>query len=126
VSGVVACAAVVGGDKTPDALNWANISGGTGADRSNADQTFTGITRPIQVTASWGAGQPLQSGTLYYVKNGAAKVAITNNAPFGPFVNNDTCHFVINGPTAGGPLTVTIQNYEFGTGSIDTFTVTLT
>lgn len=126
MSGAVLCAAVQNGDVDPDAMNWANISGGINGDRANADQTISGLSRPIQISLNWSASGFLLLASFYYVKNGAAKVLISNGIGFGPFVNTDTLHFVINGSAPGTPATITVQNATLGTGSLDSFTVTLT
>lgn len=115
---VLAGVAGRGGDITPDALNWANITGSTAGGNVNADQTISGITVPIYLRASWTDTSHL---TLYFVKNGGAPSLMTLNANFGPFWNGDTVHFYTGSGSVSS--TVTIQNGNNPVGSIDTFTV---
>jgi hypothetical protein len=116
-------AAVQNGDVDPNAMNWADISGAHGTDRSNADQTVTGITRPIQLAASNWVGSA--NVTMSYVKNGGAPVVLSLNGRFGPFVNGDTVHFVASS-TAAGSGSMVISNGTTGIGTIDTILVSIT
>jgi len=114
----LAAAGISGGatsaDITPDAVNWANISGsGSG---SNANQTITGITAPITISLSNSGG-----GFPSYDLNGAGFSVYS-----GPFVvtNGQTLRFSVGGSPASG--TITVVNDTDSSTTLDTFTYSLT
>jgi hypothetical protein len=115
-------------DVTPDAVDWANISGNDPAE--NVDQTISGITTPITLRATMGTCSGTSTGGNFValVNGGAAgNVNATTGATLDFTVNpGDTVRFrlTVNGLTSGQTWncgTVTISNQSAGS-ALDTFT----
>ena len=106
-------------DKTPDAVNWANIGPGT-VPQNNANQTISGITTTITLEAFY------TSGLLYYSKNDGAFTFIGNGGSV-TVSNNDTLRWQM-APAAPGTVsgTVTVRNASDGDVDLDTFTYSVT
>lgn len=115
-------AASGGGDKTPDPVNWADISAaGSGA---NANQTLTGVSGGIllhfDVTINTGAPSALQ-----YDVNDGAGVEFVDNDTLTWLVGQTLSFFVDGGglPTTG---TVSVKNASAGMVELDSFDWTIT
>lgn len=122
-------------DFTPNAVDWANISGTSGAlGHSNASQTIAGISSSVVL-------RPTISGlsTAGIITNGSITVVanlnsvnlwthsggITNNTIT---VNNgDSVNFIVTIESNQGPVSVNcsinVVNTSDGNASLDTFTV---
>lgn len=116
LSGFLATLGSAGGgfDVTPNAVNWADISGAT--PQSNANQTISGIDATISISLG-----KTGSGILTYDLNGAGFTAYS-----GAFnvTNGQTLRFQLSG--AGTSGTVTVTNDSDGSTTLDTFTYSLT
>ena len=112
----------MGGDVTPDALNWANISGTAVA--SNANQTLSGISTTgirlhFDVTVTDG------SGTLEYDVNNGANVGFVDNDTL-TWLKTQTLSFTatwVSGASWAG--TVSVKNASAGLVELDSFTFTV-
>lgn len=107
-----------GGDKTPDAVNWANIGPGV-SPQTNATQTINGIDGSITLEINYTGGG---SNLFYYSIDGGAFTIVANG---GTFVasNGETVRFQTTRVAAGTSSgTVTITNESDGGTSLDTFT----
>ncbi len=101
----------------PGPLAWTNIYGRV-LGHTNV-QTFTLITTPISVAASWSTG----GAKLHYVLNGGA------SAYLGPFTveAGDTLLWSIVNLTSGDLSgTVIVANASDGGAALDSFTYTVT
>lgn len=107
-------------DASPDAVNWANISGASPS--SNAAQTFTGITTTVTLRVAI-ADDPI---TLEYSLNSGAWTSITSDVTDINVVLNDTLAFRASGLPSSTNSTVTVKNHTLGGTTLDTFTVVLT
>ena len=101
-------------DVTPNAVNWANASGGD--PQSNANQTVNGCSGSI-VLSTTNSG----AGTLSYSLDGAGFVSYS-----GPFsvdaLTGQTLRWQLAGATAG---TITVKNDSDSGTTLDTFTYAL-
>jgi hypothetical protein len=116
VSILLAAFAAMGGDVTPDAVNWADISGTDFA--ANANQTISGISGSITISLSISGADDFE--TISYRINSGSYVGYT--VPFS-VSNGQTLNFavaVLPSTTAGG--TVTVRNDSSGSATLDTFT----
>lgn len=129
MSHLAAVAAIGRGDRTPDAVDWANISGNDPAE--NANQTISGISAGITLRATMGTCSGTSTGGNFVAfVNGAAagNVDATTGATLDfSVVAGDTVHFrlTVNGLTTGQTWncgTVTISNQSDGGATLDTFT----
>lgn len=107
-------------DASPDAVNWANISGTSPT--ANAAQTFTGITTTVTLRAAIAD----DSITLKYSLNSGAWTTITSDVTDIAVVLNDTLAFQASGSPTSLEATVTVKNHTLGGTTLDTFSVTLT
>jgi hypothetical protein len=105
-------------DVTPNAVNWADISGTSGPGSVNANQTINGIDTTITISAS-NSGP----GTLLYDLNGAGFVAYT--APFG-VTNGQTLRWQITSDLGEVNGTITVTNDSDSSTTLDTFTYSVT
>lgn len=105
---------------TPDAVNWANISGAVPV--GNANQTFSGLSTAITLRFDFISGGTL----LWYSKNNASLVEITPGTTTVSVSNGDTLKF--SAGTEGDALdgTVAVVNTSDGDTVLDTFTVYVT
>jgi hypothetical protein len=107
-------------DVTPNAVNWANVSGAS--PQANANQTVDGCSRSITISASASGGNT----SLYYrIASGSY---VFYSAPFS--INalagqalNWRVNCVVPGSAAG---TVTVTNDSDGSATLDTFTYSVT
>lgn len=119
-----------GGDVTPDAVNWGNITtspSGSGLGH-NSNQTISGIDATILISAEW-------SGTAEgcWFKNGAQAAGFTGGQADVNASNGDVLYFSmdVSGAVGSGKFesgTVTVKNYSDTPGSpttLDTFTYSL-
>jgi len=102
-------------DVTPNAVNWANITGSTSG--SNANQTIDGISSSISVGASLTG-----SGILSYSLNGAGFTAYSTPVSVS---NGQTLRWTVDAVFATNG-TVTVTNQSDGAITLDTFTYDLT
>lgn len=106
-------------DVTPDAVNWANVSGVQ--PQANANQTINGITSSITISLSYVGDFPV----IEYRINSGSYVSYA--APFS-VSNGQTLNFRISvlplsGPAAG---TITVTNDSDSGATLDTFTYSVT
>jgi hypothetical protein len=128
MTGVLCATAGVGGDATPDPVNWANIGFGV-SPQSNADQTISGISSAITLRATLSAGFYDAGPKAFSVyKNSAIAGSVTpaNGATLDVSVSNgDTVHYEATKGLAGSGTTwnatVTVANVNTG-ATLDTFT----
>lgn len=105
------------GDKTPDAVNWANIGPGN-SPQTNANQTISGIDGSITLEVNYtGSG-----AALFYSIDGGSFTPVANGGQFS-VSNGQTVRFqftrTVTGTSSG---TVTVTNESDGSASLDTFT----
>lgn len=104
-------------DVTPDAVNWANVSGAS--PQANANQTISGITSSISISLSL-SGTSGEAIFLDYRINSGSYV--TYSTPFS-VSNGDTLNFRVSTISGGaGAGTVTVTNDSSGSATLDTFT----
>ena len=120
-----------GGDFTPAAVNWGNITvtQTDGAQEVNSDQTFTAINEVITIKATWThtESDSAKQAKLQFYKNGVAVGALGTSPQSCSFSVNDTCHFgmlayqnLTTGVSDSG--TVTVTNESDASTVLDTFT----
>lgn len=123
--------AALGGDQTPDAVNWANIGPGE-SPQSNAAQTLTGFDASLTIRATLSAGAyDAGAKTFVAVKNTVddssttpADAAFTDTS----VVVGDTLSFrATKGlPGSGTSWSATVTVLVVQTGqTLDTFTVSV-
>ncbi|MFO1015797.1 MAG: RHS repeat domain-containing protein [Caulobacteraceae bacterium] len=106
---------VGGPDVTPNAVNWTNISGGSGA--TNSAVTLNGITAEISLTITYTG-----SGSISYSKNGGSFASVTSGGEIA-ITDGNTLVFKASGNSSG---TVTVRNASDGASLIDTFDYAVT
>lgn len=102
-------------DVTPDAVNWADISGSGFA--ANANQTISGIGTSISIGASLSG-----SGILSYSLNGGSFTAYSTPISVS---NSNTLRWQVDSISAVSG-TVTVTNQSAGGATLDTFTYNIT
>tara|TARA_R100001086_G_scaffold225289_1_gene143544 strand:- start:10086 stop:10466 length:381 start_codon:yes stop_codon:yes gene_type:complete len=120
---MLAVIAAIGGagDKTPDAVNWANIGPGN-SPQTNANQTISGIDGSITLEVNYtGSG-----AALFYSIASGSFTPVANGGQFS--VSNDqTVRFqftrTVTGTSSG---TVTVTNESDSSAPLDTFTYSVT
>ena len=124
----VARAAAGGGDVTPNAVNWANVTG----EYSNVTTSMlqiTGITTSITLKVSFVLNTGIQLNQKYSVQSSASfgtGTAIANDGTF-TVSNNQYVGFRADCGGACGSTKVstwTITNVSDGDAVLDTFTIT--
>jgi len=122
--GIVASSVQVqesGGDVTPDAVNWTNIStGGLPSGYYLPAPTISGITSPVTLEITFTAGLGLE-----YSTNGGSSFSSISSGGTLVFNNGDTITFKMVSGTANVEYTVTIKNVTDGNAILDTFTCKL-
>lgn len=111
--------ATLGGDVTPNAVNWANISSAS-SPAANANQTVNGCSRSITISAA-NSG----SGFLEYRLDSGSYV--TYSAPFS--VNalaGQTLNWRISAFAGTVTGTITVTNDSDSSTTLDTFTYDVT
>ena len=113
-----------GGGVTPNAVNWANATGG------NPTQTamlqITGITSTITLRVAYSKGANAGNDQEYSVQSTASfgtGTFIANNGTF-TISNNQYLGFSSNSLSFYGTTTFTITNVSDGNAEIDTFQIT--
>ena len=113
-----------GGGVTPNAVNWANTTGG------NPTQTamlqITGITSTITLRVAYSKGSGAGNDQEYSVQSTASfgtGTFIANNGTF-TISNNQYLGFSSNSLSFYGTTTFTITNVSDGNAEIDTFQIT--
>lgn len=109
---------VVAGDMTPAAVDWANISGSSGA--TNSAQTISSINQAITLTITYTG-----SGDIQYSKNGGTYTSISSGGTISVVVS-DTLAFKANVSSGSASGTVTVTNSSGGSTTLDTFTYSVT
>lgn len=107
-------------DKTPDAVNWANIGPGT-SPQNNANQTLQNFDGSINIEINADS-----AGLLEYSLNGGAFTFISNGGQVA-VSDGDTLRWQVS-PAAPGTVsgTITITNESDGSAVLDTFTYNVT
>ena len=129
-SRVARAAAGGGGDVTPNAVNWANVTG-EGANVTTSMLQITGITTSITLKVSFVLNTGIQLNQKYSVQSSASfgtGTAIANNGTF-TVSNNQYVGFRADcgGACASTKVsTWTITNVSDGDAVLDTFTITTT
>lgn len=110
-----------GGDKTPDAVNWANIGPGN-SPQSNANQTINGIDGAINLEVNYtGSG-----ATLFYSIDGGGFNPVANGGQFS-VSDGETVRFQFTRTATGTSSgTVTVTNESDSSTTLDTFTYSVT
>lgn len=108
-------------DVTPNAVNWANITGATSG--SNANQTLSGTS--VSITVSVSKSPAIDVGIIEYSLAGGAFT--TYSAPFVvDSVTGQTLRFQVStDPGIPASATVTVTNNTDGSVTLDTFTYSL-
>lgn len=108
------------GDKTPDAVNWANIGPGN-EPQNNANQTLQNFDGSINLEMN-----RTGSGLVYYSLNGGSFTLIADGGQVS-VSDGDTLRWQVAN-TAPGTVTgtVTITNESDGSTTLDTFTYDVT
>lgn len=126
-----AAVGAVGGDQSPDAVNWANIGPGD-SPQVNADQTISGISGTLTVRATLSSGSyGADAKTFQVYKNGSSAASVTpaNAATVDVSVSHgDTIHYLaskgVPGSGTSWSATATVTIVETGE-TLDTFTVSV-
>ncbi len=107
-------------DKTPDAVNWANIGPGN-EPQNNANQTLQNFDGSINLEMN-----RTGSGLVYYSLNGGSFTFIADGAQVS-VSDGDTLRWQVANAAPGTVTgTVTITNESDGSTSLDTFTYNVT
>lgn len=115
---MLAFLATLGGDVTPNAVNWAAVSGVS--PQANANQTVDGCSRSITLSAVNSS-----SGTLKYSLAGGAFTAYL--APFSvDAAAGQTLRWQVESAIGTKTGTVTVKNDSDGGTTLDTFTYNVT
>jgi hypothetical protein len=105
-------------DVTPNAVNWANVSGVS--PQANANQTIDGITSSISISLT---GMDVNTLAYYRINSGSY---VLYTAPFS-VSNGQTLNFQMQALPATSPSgTITVRNDSSGSATLDTFTYSLT
>jgi hypothetical protein len=112
---LLAAFAALGADVTPDAVNWANISGTDVA--SNANQTISGISSSISIGLTITGNDDLEI-IAYRINSGSY---VTYSAPFN-VSNGDTLNFQVSTVISAAAGSVTVTNESAGGVTLDSFT----
>ena len=121
------------GDRTPDALNWANVGPGS-APQNNGARTIAGVNAPITLRAAISSFSSTGGGarTLQIYRNGVSVASVTAAAAAfveASFSAGDTCYFLASQTTPGSGNnwsgTVTVTNQSDAAAVLDTFPVTV-
>ena len=126
-SRVARAAAGGGGDVTPNAVNWANVTG-EGANVTTSMLQITGITTSITLKVSFTGIQQNQKYSVQSSASFGTGTAIANNGTF-TVSNNQYVGFRADcgGACASTKVsTWTITNVSDGDAVLDTFTITTT
>ena len=121
---VARAAAGGGGDVTPNAVNWANVSGNNPT--RTAMLQITGITSTITLRVAYSKGANAGNDQEYSVQSTASfgtGTFIANNGTF-TISNNQYLGFSSNSLSFYGTTTFTITNVSDGNAEIDTFQIT--
>lgn len=118
-----------GGDVTPGAVNWDNIANVGELRRGvgyNAAVTFSAITSPIQLKATWTSTSPNQALGVF-IKNGTGMTSESSSPVYVNVSNGDMVYFWMTSlitPGVGNydTGTVTVTNESDGGATLDTFT----
>lgn len=110
-------------DVTPNAVNWANITGiGSG---QNSNQTITGINTTI--TLSFNNSTSPSAIVSVYVNNSFVDSNVNGQTTNFTVNNNDVVYFSAAGNFGEAPSgTVTVRNVSDGNVVLDTFTINIT
>jgi len=118
-----------GGDVTPDAVNWGNITVTSGSgieNNSGSAQTLAGIDSPITLRAAWtsSSSNPTKG---QWIKNGVAVQApqlspVEVTASVGDVLYWQTYAAYTHPAGNYDTGTVTVTNQSDGAASLDTFT----
>ncbi len=120
VANVLLAAAGAAGDKTPDAVNWANIGPGN-EPQNNANQTLQNFDGSINLEMN-----RTGSGLVYYSLNGGSFTFIADGGQVS-VSDGDTLRWQVANAAPGTVTgTVTITNESDGSTSLDTFTYNVT
>lgn len=125
--------AVGGGDVTPAAVNWGNItnSGVNNGQGVNSAQTITGVNSPVTLQAAWTSlNSPPYSARGAWFKNGVLVSALADSPVSVNCVVNDSLYFYMSCSNAleegnYDTGTVTVTNTSDSGATLDTFTFTL-
>jgi hypothetical protein len=108
------------GDKTPDAVNWANIGPGN-EPQNNANQTLQNFDGSLDLEMN-----RTGSGLVYYSLNGGSFTFIADGGQVS-VSDGDTLRWQVANAAPGTVSgTVTITNESDGSTSLDTFTYNVT
>lgn len=114
-----------GGDVTPNAVNWNDVSGGYGFVLYTNTVTITGISTAINLTISW-SGNETGSFGIYINGGSFIDLEADGGSPRTFSIsNNDTIRFgafIISGIKV---ISVTVTNSSDGNAVLDTFTMTV-
>lgn len=111
-------ACISSGDVTPNAVNWANVSGAS--PQANANQTVDGCSKSITLSAT-NSG----SGALKYSLDGGAFTSYLS--PFSvDAAAGQTLRWQVVAAIGSQSGTVTVKNDSDGGTTLDTFNYTVT
>lgn len=121
-------------DKTPNAVNWTNISAGDSPPATNGTtntQTISGINVPIQLKVTWPSASSSSGSFSVYVNSVLSTTADDTSLTTSNFtvVSGDTVYFEasLSDPvSATWNTTMTVVNVSGGNTTLDTFTTDLT
>lgn len=113
-----------GGDVTPNAVNWANVSGDNPT--RTAMLQITGITSTITLRVAYEKDFGAGNGQKYSVQSTASFGTGTSIADGGTFTisNNQYLGFASDSFFEAATTTFTITNVSDGDAAIDTFQIT--
>ena len=114
-----------GGDVTPDAVNWNDVSGGYGFLLYTNTVTVTGISTAINLTISWSGNE---IGSFGISINGGSLIDLEaegGSPRTFSISNNDTIRFGASIIAGIKVITVTVTNASDGNAVLDTFTMTV-
>lgn len=122
------------GDKTPNAVNWTNISASDlppGVVGTTNTQTISGINVPIQLKVTWTNSTFFNGSFSVYVNSVLSTTASDANLTTSNFTvqSGDTVYFeagLSNPEAASWSTTMTVVNVSAGNATLDTFTTSLT
>lgn len=115
--------ATLGGDVTPNAVNWAAVSGVS--PQANANQTVDGCTRSITISMAKSGTTGTTSIVEYRIASGSY---VTYTAPFSiDALAGQTLNWRVQLAAPGaGTGTITVKNDSDASATLDTFTYNLT
>jgi hypothetical protein len=111
---LLAAFAALGADVTPDAVDWADISGTDIA--SNSNQTISGIFSSISIGLTITGNDDLEI-IEYRINSGSY---VTYSAPFN-VSNGDTLNFQVSTVLSSAAGSVTVTNQSAGGATLDSF-----